>query len=300
MDITIVISDTKGMDIDQIRTFLAVVANGSLLEAASRLHISQSTASVRIQRLEADLGVTLFVRNRFGATLTTQGQRFVRHANSLLLTIKQARHDIGLPDFFLSSITVGARIALWEDLLPRWVGAMRTLIPNISIHSEIGFEEDLIRGLVEGVMDVGMMYTPQQNPSLQIEHLFDEVLVLVTNDPGKPWPNEDYIYVNWGTVFDELHNDYYPDMKHTPQVVNIGWLGAQLITANGGSCFLPIRVAEPLIKAKALVYVPNSPRFKLPAYMMFSRNNDSTVLQAVLNSLRILATAEREKIYELS
>lgn len=295
LDFSIDISDTKLMDIDQIRTFLGVVANNSFLEAANRLHVTQSTVSTRIQRLEAYLGVTLFVRNRSGATLTLAGQRFFRHAKSFLLTLEQARHDIRLPSRFHASITVGARIALWEELLPRWVGAMRVLVPDISIRSEIGFEEDLIRGLIEGRMDVSMMYTPQQNPGLQIEYLFDETLALVTTDPDEPWPNEDYIYVDWGPIFYEWHNSYYPDMEHPPQVVNIGWLGVQLIISNGGSCFLPTRIAEPLIQAKKLFVVPGSTQFKLPAYMMFPRDSDSPVLQQVLESLRSLAVIERQK-----
>lgn len=295
LDFSIDISDTKLMDIDQIRTFLGVVANNSFLEAANRLYVTQSTVSTRIQRLEAYLGVTLFVRNRSGATLTLAGQRFFRHAKSFLLTLEQARHDIRLPSRFHASITVGARIALWEELLPRWVGAMRVLVPDISIRSEIGFEEDLIRGLIEGRMDVSMMYTPQQNPGLQIEYLFDETLTLVTTDPDEPWPNEDYIYVDWGPIFYEWHNNYYPDMEHPPQVVNIGWLGVQLIISNGGSCFLPTRIAEPLIQAKKLFVAPGSTQFKLPAYMMFPRDSDSPVLQQVLESLRSLAVIERQK-----
>lgn len=295
LDFNIDISDTKFMDIDQIRTFLGVVANNSFLETANRLHVTQSTVSTRIQRLEAYLGVTLFVRNRSGATLTLAGQRFFRHAKSFLLTLEQARHDIRLPSRFHASITVGARIALWEELLPRWVGAMRVLVPDISIRSEIGFEEDLIRGLIEGRMDVSMMYTPQQTPGLQIEYLFDETLALVTTNPDRPWPNEDYIYVDWGPIFYEWHNNYYPDMERPPQVVNIGWLGVQLIISNGGSCFLPTRIAEPLIQAKKLFVVPGSTQCKLPAYMMFSRDSGTTVLQQVLESLRSLAVIERQK-----
>jgi DNA-binding transcriptional LysR family regulator len=82
----------------------------------------------------------------------------------MLLTLEQARHDIGLPSRFRASITVGARIALWEGLLPQWVGAMRVQVPDISIRSEIGFEEDLMRGLIEGRIDVSIMYTPQHKP----------------------------------------------------------------------------------------------------------------------------------------
>lgn len=283
------------MDISQIRTFLGVVANGSFLEAANRLHVTQSTVSTRIQRLETYLGVTLFVRNRSGATLTLPGRRFLRHAKSLLLTLEQAQHDIGLPSRFSSSITVGARIALWDGLLPRWVGTMREQAPDISIRSEIGFEEDLMRGLIEGRIDVGLMYTPQHNPGLQIEYLFDETLALLATCPDRPWPNEDYIYVDWGPAFYALHSSSYPELERPPQVVNIGWLGVQLIISNGGSCFLPIRLAEPLIRDKKLFYVPDSPQFRLPTYMVFPRDNDSSVLAKTVESLRSLGLVEQQK-----
>jgi DNA-binding transcriptional LysR family regulator len=281
------------MDIEQIRTFLSVAANGSFLEAANRLHVTQSTVSTRIQRLESYLGVTLFVRNRSGAALTLPGQRFLHHAKSLLLTLEQARHDIGLPSRFRASITVGTRIALWEELLPRWVGDMRKQAPDISIRSQIGFEEDLMRALIEGRMDVAIMYTPQHNPGLQIEHLFDETLALLTTDPDRPWPNDDYIYVDWGPAFYALHSSRYPDLESPPQMVNIGWLGVQLIISNGGSCFLPMRMAEPLIQAGKLFHVPDSPRFRLPTYMVFPRDSDSIVLQQVLDSLRLLAKQQK-------
>jgi len=285
------------MDIEQIRTFLSVAANGSFLEAANRLYVTQSTVSTRIQRLEAYLGATLFVRNRSGATLTLPGRRFLRHAKSLLLTLEQARHDIGLPSRYRASITIGARIALWEGLLPEWIGRVREQVPDISIRSDIGFEEDLMRSLIEGSMDIGMMYTPQHNPGLQIEHLFDETLVLLTTDPEKPWPNDDYIYVDWGPGFYAQHSNSYPNLERPAQLVNIGWLAVQLILSNGGSGFLAIRIAEPLIKAKKLFYVPGSPQFKLPAYMVSPRDSDSEILQQVLDNLRALAALERQKDY---
>lgn len=100
------------MDIEQARTFLAIAAHGSFLEAANRMHVTQSTVSARIQNLEVDLGARLFVRNRSGATLTPVGRRFMQHAKTLVLTIEQARHDVGLPSRFRASIRIGRRIAL--------------------------------------------------------------------------------------------------------------------------------------------------------------------------------------------
>jgi len=287
------------MDMDQVRTFLAVVANGSFLEAASRMHVTQSTVSSRIQGLENFIGATLFVRNRSGARLTPAGRRFVHHAKSIVLTLEQARHDVGLPSRYRASITVGARIALWEVFLPRWVGEMRRSAPDISIRSEIGFEEDLMRRVIEGTMDVALMYTPQHSPGIHVQHLFDETLVLLTTDPDKPWPDEDYVYVDWGPAFYAQHSSSYPDLERPAQVVNIGWLGVQIIASNGGSCFVPVRMAEPLIRAGQLFHMPDSPQFKLPTYMVYAQNSDSIVLEQVLDSLRVQAAVERQKELEV-
>lgn len=283
------------MDMNQVKTFLAVVANGSFLEAATRLHVTQSTVSSRIQGLEQYLGATLFKRNRSGAVLTPAGKRFVHHAKAFVLTLDQARHDVGLPSRYRASITIGARIALWEVFLPRWVGEMRRTNPDTSIRSEIGFEDELMRRVIEGTMDVALMYTPQHSPGIHVQHLFDETLVLLTTDPKKPWPDENYIYVDWGPAFYAQHSSNYPDMERPPQVVNIGWLGVQIIMSNGGSCFVPVRMAEPLINTGKLFVMPDSPQFKLPTYMVYQLNSDSTVLEQVLDSLRLQADIEKQK-----
>ena len=283
------------MDMNQVKTFLAVIANGSFLEAASRLHVTQSTVSSRIQGLEQYLGTSLFTRNRSGATLTPAGKRFVHHAKAFILTLDQARHDVGLPSRYRASITIGARIALWEVFLPRWIGELRQTSPDISISSEIGFEDDLMRRVIEGTMDVALMYTPQQSPGIHVQHLFDEKLVLLTTDPDKPWPGENYIYVDWGPAFYAQHSSNYPDMERPAQVVNIGWLGIQIIMSNRGSCFVPVRMAEPLINSGKLFQMPNSPQFKLPAYMVYQLNSDSEVLEQILESLRQQAAIEKQK-----
>jgi len=280
---------------NQVKTFLAVTANGSFLEAATRLHVTQSTVSSRIQGLEAYLGTTLFVRNRSGATLTPAGKRFVHHAKAFILTLDQARHDVGLPSRYRASITIGARIALWEVFLPRWVGEMRRAAPDISIRSDIGFEDDLMRRVIEGTMDVALMYTPQHSQGIHVQHLFDETLVLLTTNPEEPWPNESYIYVDWGPAFYAQHSSHYPELERPAQVVNIGWLGVQIIMSNGGSCFVPVRMAEPLIRSGKLFHMPDSPQFKLPTYMVYSLNSDSIVLEQVLDSLREQAKIEKQK-----
>jgi DNA-binding transcriptional LysR family regulator len=283
------------MDIDQARTFLAITANGSFLEAARQLHLTQSTVSARIQRLEQELGARLFVRNRAGASLTPGGRRFLPYAKRLVLTADQARSDVGLPQRYRASIRIGGRIALWEGFLPEWVGWMRRRAADAVIRSEIGFEEDLMRRVIEGSLDLGLMYTPSHSPGLIVEHLFDETLVLVSTRPDDEGPGDDYVYVEWGPGFSAQHTQSFPDLEGPPQIANIGWLGVQLVLANGGSCFLPARMAAPFIAANRLHRVTGSPEYVHSAYMVYSRESDSPVLEQALAGLRELAARERRR-----
>lgn len=281
------------MDIEQARTFLTVTAHGSFLEAARYLHLTQSTVSARIGRLEDELGIRLFVRNRAGASLTPAGRRFLGYAKRLVLTADQARDDVGLPERYRASLRIGGRIALWEGFLPRWVGWMRRKASDVIIRSEIGFEEDLMRRLIEGTLDLGLMYTPSHSPGLMVEHLFDETLVLVSTRHGDTGPGEDYIYIEWGPGFYAQHAQSYPDLERPPQIANIGWLGIQIALANGGSCFLPARMAASFIASGRLYRVSGSPQYVHPAYMVYSRESDNPVLEQALEGLRELARKER-------
>jgi len=79
------------MDIDLARTFIDIVRTGSFIATAERLHITQTTVTARVHNLEAQLGCRLFVRNRAGARLTEQGERFMRYASQLVQTWDAAR-----------------------------------------------------------------------------------------------------------------------------------------------------------------------------------------------------------------
>src|SRR5690242_18561250 len=126
------------MDTELARTFLVVIAAGSFVEAAKRLHVTQSTVSTRIQRLEETLGVELFVRNKAGTTLTAAGQQFQRHAALLTRTVEQARQEVGVANGFRATLTVGARLGLWEDLMLRWLPVFMAQAPDVALRGLIG------------------------------------------------------------------------------------------------------------------------------------------------------------------
>jgi DNA-binding transcriptional LysR family regulator len=278
------------MDTELARTFLTVVAAGSFVDAASRLHVTQSTVSSRIQRLEEQLGAELFVRNKAGTTLTAAGQQFQRAAAVLVRTVEQARHDIGIVSGYRATLTIGGRIGLWEGLLLRWLPIFARLAPDVAVRAFIGLEDDLMPALIEGRADVGVMYTPQARPGLTVEALLEERLVMVSTraDPSLE-PEGDYVYVDWGPEFFAQHSLAFPNYSGSALTVNVGWLGLESILSCGGSGYFPMRLVRDHELAGRLHRVPGAPEFRLPAYLCFPAQSDSPLLTLALDTIRRVA-----------
>lgn len=280
------------MDTELARTFLAVIEAGSFSNAAQRLHVTQSTVSARIHTLEQFLGSALFVRNKAGTSLTPAGQQFQRHALLLIRTVEQARHDVGVPRGYRASVTLGGRFGLWEDLLVHWLGVMRRTLPDVSVRAEIGFENDLMQGLIEGRLDIGVMYTPQSRPGMVVEKLFEETLVFVTTArAAPPVPASDYVYVDWGPEFYARHSAEFSDREGPALTVNIGWLGLQHILSDGGSGYFPQRLVKPYLEDGRLTCPGGAPTFALPAYAVYANDDGEAPIPLALKAIRELVAA---------
>jgi DNA-binding transcriptional LysR family regulator len=73
-----------GVDLDAVRTFVAVAEAGRFSDAADDLSITQQAVSKRIAALEKNLAVRLFTRTARGVRLTIDGQALLPHARHLL------------------------------------------------------------------------------------------------------------------------------------------------------------------------------------------------------------------------
>ncbi len=280
------------MDTEWASTFLAVVAAGSFVRAAERLHVTQSTVSARVRALEEQLGCTLFVRNRSGAHLTAAGRQFQKHAATLVRTVEQARQDAGVAHGYRALLTVGARFALWVELLLRWLPLMREVAPDVSVRGEIGGEEALMTRLVERSMDIGVMYTPESRPGLSVEFLLEEQLVMVSTDSGATdKPSTGYVYVDWGPEFHAKHSINFPDFGTPALIVGIAWLGLQHMLSYGGSGYFPERLVRPYLKAERLFRVRHAPTFALPAYIVYPTDGDPDLFGTALGAMRRVAAA---------
>ncbi|MDI7047178.1 LysR family transcriptional regulator, partial [Escherichia coli] len=82
------------MDLESLNIFCIVAAELSITRAAGRLGRVQSNVTTRIQQLEADVGVELFVRSGKRLSLSTAGERFLDYARRLLALEEEARNVV--------------------------------------------------------------------------------------------------------------------------------------------------------------------------------------------------------------
>jgi DNA-binding transcriptional LysR family regulator len=280
------------METELARTFLTVIAAGNFIGAAERLHVTQSTVSARIHTLEEQLRCSLFVRNKAGTTLTPAGRRFQKHAAMLVRTVEHARQEVGVPAGYRAVLTVGGRIGLWEGLLLRWLPLIRERAPDISVRAEIGFEDDLMQGLVEGRIDIGVMYTPQSRPGLTVERLLEERLMMVsTEESGDARPGQGYVYVDWGPEFYAQHSVHFPEYAGADVIANIGWLGLHHILEQGGSGYFPFRLVATYLEDGRLHHKVQAPEFRLPAYAVYPDEPRPETIGLALEAMRQIAAA---------
>ena len=72
------------IDIDQLRTFVAIVETGSFTKAAEVVHKTQSAVSMQMKRLEERLGRPIFVRDGRASKLTEDGERLLDYARRII------------------------------------------------------------------------------------------------------------------------------------------------------------------------------------------------------------------------
>jgi DNA-binding transcriptional LysR family regulator len=82
------------MELRQLEYFAAVARHRHFTRAAEELYVSQSALSQQVRRLEAELGVALFVRGSKGVELTAAGAELLERTGTILAEAARARADM--------------------------------------------------------------------------------------------------------------------------------------------------------------------------------------------------------------
>lgn len=157
------------MDWDKLKIFKGVCDAGSLTKAASKLHLTQSSLSRQISKLEEDLGVPLFHRHARGLTPTQHGDMLYQAAGEVEDILGRLRTEIDSSRSDLSgSLNISAPVQFGADwLVPR---LSRFSEQHSELKLELNFLDDRV-DLRQGEADVAIRIGPHDDTDLFQQHL---------------------------------------------------------------------------------------------------------------------------------
>src|SRR5260370_42587727 len=122
------------LEFDLLRALVAVAECGGFRRAAERLHLTQSTVSQQIKRLELETGRSLFRRNTRAVALTDDGEMLLGDARRLLQLEEAARRRLTAPR--LSGVArLGAVAAVARGPIPPALGRLARPPPNRTLEA---------------------------------------------------------------------------------------------------------------------------------------------------------------------
>lgn len=118
---------------EQLNYIVAVEKHGTLKEAASELHVTLSALSQGLNKIEIELGLTLFKRNRTGSTITKEGKIIVEQAKNILFALADLQESAEMMKNKLTGILKVASIPGPFFRLFAATQDMKTIYPDINI-----------------------------------------------------------------------------------------------------------------------------------------------------------------------
>ncbi len=142
------------MDLRDLKTFLHLAESRHFGRSARAMHVSPSTLSRQIQRLEEDLGQPLFVRDNRTVTLTEAGEELRTFAQQTLLQYQQLRHVIDQQGPSLSGeLHIFCSVTAAYSHLPPILDRFRAAHPSVEIKLSTGDAADAMEKVVTGEAD---------------------------------------------------------------------------------------------------------------------------------------------------
>ena len=163
-----------GIELRQLRYFLAVAEELNFTRAAERLHLAQQALSASIRRLEEQLGVALFVRSTRKVELTAAGEVLVEGARAVVAAAVEAVERVHqVAEGRGGRITIGFSTAaggvpIVRQILRRFAESA----PGVDVRTEEHDFSDPSAGLADASVDVAFIFGP-----LPVEGLSSVTLV---------------------------------------------------------------------------------------------------------------------------
>ncbi|SDM03868.1 LysR family transcriptional regulator [Pseudomonas indica] len=166
-------------DLADLRLFIHIAEAPSLTQGARRAFLSPAAASARIKALEGQLGSRLLYRDNRGVELTPAGQRLLQHARLIMRQVDYLKSEF--TDYGAEAaghIRIFANTTAVTEFLPEVLAGFLADRPGVTVDLQERLSRDIVRGVLDGSTDLGIIAGPVQAPGLQVLHFSTDRLVL--------------------------------------------------------------------------------------------------------------------------
>ena len=168
------------MEFRHLKTFQAIAQEGSFLKAADKLQYAQSTITLHIQQLEAELGVKLFSRRGKRTELTIAGRTLQEHVEQLLYraaNLQQTMTDLVAGE--AGHLRIGSIEPVASIHLPAILVQFCHKHPKVRLTLEVGVTQVISQRVAVGAIDLAICSPPHANLDLTFELLFQDTISLL-------------------------------------------------------------------------------------------------------------------------
>ena len=174
------------MDLKQLEYFVRVADVGSFSRAAIALDVAQPALSKQVRMLEVELRRTLFVRNGRGVSPTDAGKLLLEHGRGILHQVQRAREELGRVDGALAGrVAIGLPPSIARVLAAPLIREFRSHMPEAALSISEGTSYGLREDLIQGRLDLALLYNPPPSTEIDLVHLLEEEMFLVQCQSGK-------------------------------------------------------------------------------------------------------------------
>lgn len=172
------------LNLDHLVTFRMVISRGSFSGAAEALGISQPAVSLQIRQLEQVFQVRLIERTSRGIKPTPAGMTLSEHSMKIDAAVGAAVESVSLhSDEITGTVVVGTGATACIHLLPPLLQQLRLRHPLLKVDVRTGNTSDIVRGVEENRIDIGLVTLPAAGKCLSVSPLgTDEFVVIMEKD----------------------------------------------------------------------------------------------------------------------
>lgn len=166
-------------DLADLRLFIHIAESPSLTQGARRAFLSPAAASARVKALEGQLGSRLLYRDSRGVELTPAGQRLLQHARLIMRQVEYLKSEFTeYGSDAAGHIRIFANTTAVTEFLPEILAGFLAARPGVTVDLQERLSRDIVRGVLDGSTDLGIIAGPVAATGLQVLHFSTDRLVM--------------------------------------------------------------------------------------------------------------------------